>query len=30
VQVSEVIVWPTNQAAGAPMIKRVGSSLGAE
>lgn len=29
VNVSEVILWPTNQDAGSPAIHRVGDSLGA-
>lgn len=30
VQISEVIVWPTNQSEGGPAVSRVGPSLGAE
>ena len=30
VQVSEVIIWPTNQDAGAPALHRVGANLGAK
>jgi len=29
VQVSEVVIWPTNQDAGAPALHRVGEALGA-